>query len=185
MPRASARNKSPAARGGGGGGGGGGAVDDKTAVCCALTLTFAIAIGFIVAWQWKILVLLVPVMGIAATYYWAMEQEDLTTGACCLCLVLMIGMTIWAASVDVVDCTACHLDKNSTSWKSIQRHVKRCVACQSKFEQLFGKNSDMFWKKTKSGGAEKIWPDCYHDTMAAWNPCKIHDYVDVELSCKK
>ena len=175
---------SPGRPRGAAGGAGGKAADETPTVIVYLNIVFYVVIVVIAIAHWKVWTVVLSAMGIAALYFWAKEQEELDTGTGILCIFAIVVMTVIAVTSPIVDCSACHLDKNTTSWKSIERDVKQCLVYKTKFQQIFPKKSDLFWKKTKSGGAEKIWPNCFDDAMAAWDPCNTRDYVDVELSCK-
>lgn len=130
----------------------------------------------------QVLLLLVLLIAIAAVFVWAMTQDDLSTLAGSLCIVLMVTMTLLAVYwPDVVNNSHCIIDRNGTMWLSIEHYATECHMLKDKHKQLFGPNSDLFMKRTTSGGAVPKWPHCFGKT---WDPCKIHDYVESELSCK-
>ena len=183
--RASARAKSPAR---GAGGPGVIVIDDdkRDPVDVALPVAFgAILIGF-AAMFFEVVIVLVLLIGIAGLYTWAVTQPDRSPAVGWFCVILMFGMAAPAFFLrDVVNYGHCNVDKNTTMWKATERFTVECLECTAWALQVFGPDSEFLVKKTASGGAEEKWPECFNRDYKSWDLCKIQEYVERQLTCRK
>jgi hypothetical protein len=161
--------------------------DNVSIVQAVVVLVFIVVLFFLImeTYQgWNVVQFMMLVGAMAVVCVWAMYTDDLSTWAGCLCVSAIVGLAALAYSVPIVDCSRCSVDKHTPTWTSIVNYQKECVLFQSWFNAYFGNNNEFVLINT-TDGVKRKWVYCYDDVAKAWDPCNVHESVNIELSCKK
>jgi len=147
-----------------------------------VVVIFALFAALFMLWRFfAVMHVLAVLIGIVGMVFVAMDTPDMSTEHAVVYSSVIVAASVLTAWWTTIDCGYCRDGTNTTEWKAVRDTLVTCARCLSATQQMHGPKSEVML--TAEGKTRNL--KCFDDVRKTWDPCRVKQYVDLVLTCKK
>jgi hypothetical protein len=147
-----------------------------------VVVIFALFAALCMLWRFFVVMhVLAVLIGIVGMVFVAMDTPEMSTECAVVYSSVIVAASVMTAWWPTIDCGYCRDGRNTTEWKAVRDTLVTCARCLSATQQMHGPKSEVML--TADAKPRKV--KCFDDVRKTWDPCRVKEYVDLVLTCKK